>query len=94
MVITGWVLFGFTVGLLANAAWPTWSGRGLIVMASAGIAGAVLFGALFRGIGDRPLLDVNGLVAAALGSVLFVAVGVLARRGRRQRIAGAGLRIA
>jgi uncharacterized membrane protein YeaQ/YmgE (transglycosylase-associated protein family) len=84
MAVTGWVIFGFMVGLLANAAWPTWSGRGLILMACAGIGGALLFGWAGAEPGIRLGLDPQGLVAAAVGSILFVAVAVALRLRRRR----------
>lgn len=89
MVILGWILFGFVVGLIARAVMPGRDPLGLTGTIVLGIVGAVLAGIFGQAVGFYGPGEGAGFVAAVLGSLIVLSLYyVLSGRRRIPRQPG------
>ncbi len=79
LAIMGWILFGFTTGLIAKVVMPGKDGGGFIVTTLLGIGGALiggflgnLFGYGIKEVGDPGFI--MSLLFAILGSLFLLAI--------------------
>ncbi len=87
MVVLGYILFGFIVGLIARAVMPGRDPMGLVGTTVLGISGALLGGWLGRVLGLYGEGAAVGYLAATLGAVVVLGAYNLTMR-RRTRASG------
>jgi len=81
--IAGWIVFGFVLGAAAKFAMPETDAGGIIVRVILGVIGAVVGGALGRALGLYRQEQPIGLLGAAGGAVVVLALYRIASGGRR-----------
>jgi uncharacterized membrane protein YeaQ/YmgE (transglycosylase-associated protein family) len=81
--VLGWIIFGLVVGALAKLVMPGRDPGGWIVTIALGIAGAVVGGAVGRGLGWYGPNDSAGFLMSFVGAVLLL---VLYRMLFRRRV--------
>ena len=77
MNILAWVVFGFIIGVLANAIDPRPAQGGMISAILLGIAGAVVggfLGSILFGVGVTGF-DISSMVVSVVGALLLLFVG-------------------
>lgn len=85
MYITGWILFGLVVGIMANFLMPGRDPGGFFITALLGIVGSLIGGFLGRLIGWYGDGDPVGFVMAVIGSIVLLAAYRLTM-GRTARV--------
>jgi uncharacterized membrane protein YeaQ/YmgE (transglycosylase-associated protein family) len=74
MGILMWILFGLIVGALAKLVMPGRDPGGIIITIGLGIAGAVVGGAIGRGLGFYGPGEPAGWVVSLIGAILLLVV--------------------
>jgi uncharacterized membrane protein YeaQ/YmgE (transglycosylase-associated protein family) len=74
MSILGWIIVGLIVGALAKLVMPGRDPGGIILTIGLGIAGALVGGAIGRGLGFYAADEPAGWVLSILGAIVLLAI--------------------